>query len=63
MTDLDEVIRYPYAILIGKFRYLVTYCQEIVVDPEGSQADRIQLYFGRFSGLVRYGQYIVWCLP
>ena len=36
-------------IFISKFRYLIIKGQKVVVDPEGTQAARIQLDFGRLA--------------
>ena len=45
VTDLDKMVSFHSASCIGKFSCLVAYCQEVVVKPDGSQANCIQLYF------------------
>lgn len=40
----------PFCVTVtGKFRYLITNRQEVVVGPESSQAGRIQLGFERLA--------------
>ena len=43
VTGLYEAVSFLPAPLPPVNHYLVTHCQEVVVGPEGSRADRIQL--------------------
>jgi len=62
VMNLGGMVSFFTASLSSTNSYLITYCHEVVVAPEDSRANRIQLG-GKFGDLVKCGRFVMLFSP